>query len=71
PRGYVVGWAQPGAERWRVDFSMAETRGGFVRLVPPQSIPTPEEEPALLEPVPEDLALNEAPEPIPAEGGQP
>ncbi|MEL6664096.1 MAG: rod shape-determining protein MreC [Pseudomonadota bacterium] len=71
PRGYVVGWAQPGAERWRVDFSMAETRGGFVRLVPPQSIPTPEEEPALLEPVPEDLALNEAPEPLPAEGGQP
>ncbi|MEM1152227.1 MAG: rod shape-determining protein MreC [Pseudomonadota bacterium] len=46
PRGYVVGRARPEAAGWRVDFSKAETRGGFVRLIPPQTIPTPEEQPA-------------------------
>ncbi|MCI4645021.1 MAG: rod shape-determining protein MreC [Hyphomonadaceae bacterium] len=47
PRGYMVGAAQMREGRWRVAFSMSETRGGFVRLVPPQRIPTPEEAPAI------------------------
>lgn len=48
PRGHIVGTAvQQRDGRWRVAFSMSETRGGFVRLIPPQHIPTPEEEPAL------------------------
>lgn len=46
PRGYVVGWARAKGDAWRVEFSKAETRGGFVRLIPPQSIPTPEAQPA-------------------------
>lgn len=47
PRGIVVGRAVEDGERWRVAFSMAETRGGFVRLLPPARIPTPEENPPL------------------------
>jgi len=47
PRGLMLGRAVPTDETWRVAFTMAETRGGFVQLVPPSYIPTPEDEPAL------------------------
>lgn len=50
PRGLTVGrvfsrQARNGTKRWMVHFSLAETRGGFVRLIPPAHIPTPEEAP--------------------------
>ncbi|MEM6946657.1 MAG: rod shape-determining protein MreC [Pseudomonadota bacterium] len=70
PRGYVVGWARQSGDTWRVDFSMAETRGGFVRLVPPQSIPAPEEAPPA--PLSAELAPQEgagAPAPQPGARG--
>lgn len=54
PRGLTVGTVfaregRGGERRWRVRFSLAETRGGFVRLIPPARIPTPEDVPALAE----------------------
>mgnify|MGYP006266852785 CR=1 FL=1 len=50
PRGLTVGEVYPGPgsgdeTRWRVRFSLAETRGGFVRLIPPARIPAPEDAP--------------------------
>lgn len=47
PRGYMVGTAELRDGRWRVVFSMTETNGGFVRLIPPQRIPTPEDVPVV------------------------
>ncbi len=54
PRGLTVGKvfsrkARNGATQWMVHFSLAETRGGFVRLIPPAQIPTPEDAPASIE----------------------
>jgi rod shape-determining protein MreC len=51
PRGLTVGEVYAGEDKagqtvWRVRFSMAETRGGFVRLIPPARIPTPADSPA-------------------------
>lgn len=70
PRGLMVGRALNDGADWRVAFSMAETRGGFVRLVPPARIPppeqidVPEETEAPGEPVPEAVSesLPETPE---------
>jgi len=46
PRGLVAGhvYGEPGD--WRVRFTMNEGRGGFVRLLPPPKIPTPEDAPS-------------------------
>lgn len=47
PRGVVAGYAEKRGANWRVAYAMKEGAAGFVRLVPPASIPTPEEEPVL------------------------
>ncbi len=51
PRGLTVGEVYSGEGKagqtvWHVRFSMADTRGGFVRLIPPARIPTPADAPA-------------------------
>ncbi|MEO0817211.1 MAG: rod shape-determining protein MreC [Pseudomonadota bacterium] len=77
PRGYVIGWARAEGESWRVAFSKAETRGGFVRLIPPQTIPTPEDVPSDPSVVPDatsdDLAAaaEDVAQPVASGGGQP
>lgn len=60
PHGLMVGRAIPSDDGWRVAFTMAETRGGFVQLVPPVRIPTPEDEPVLMDlAAGDDLTLDE------------
>ncbi|MEL7451832.1 MAG: rod shape-determining protein MreC [Pseudomonadota bacterium] len=45
PRGLVAGRAVlRGGNNWRVAFAMKEARAGFVRLIPPASIPKPEDD---------------------------
>ena len=46
PRGIVAGQVVRRGEAWRVKFAMADSRGGYVRLIPRMEIPKPEEEPA-------------------------
>ncbi|MEL6286038.1 MAG: rod shape-determining protein MreC [Pseudomonadota bacterium] len=46
PRGLVAGFVYGSPRDWRVRFTMADARGGFVRLLPPPTIPSPEAEPA-------------------------
>lgn len=53
PRGIVTGYAEPRGNNWRVSYAMKEGAAGFVRLVPPIRIPTPEEVPVIEEPVEE------------------
>ncbi|MEM7661073.1 MAG: rod shape-determining protein MreC [Pseudomonadota bacterium] len=47
PRGLLAGLAERRGEDWRVRFAMREGQGGFVRLVPPASIPRPEDIPII------------------------
>lgn len=47
PRGIVAGTAELRGDNWRVPFAMKEGAAGFVRLLPPLTIPTPEEEPVI------------------------
>ncbi|MEM0985826.1 MAG: rod shape-determining protein MreC [Pseudomonadota bacterium] len=42
PRGLVAGHVFGDAGDWRVRFTMRDARGGFVRLLPPPTIPEPE-----------------------------
>ncbi|MEM7766117.1 MAG: rod shape-determining protein MreC [Pseudomonadota bacterium] len=46
PRGLVAGYVFGETGDWRVDFTMQDARGGFVRLLPPPKIPAPETRPA-------------------------
>ena len=46
PRGLMTGFVFSSGDQWRVRFTMQDARGGFVRLLPPPTIPTPEEIPA-------------------------
>ena len=55
PRGIVVGQAQPRGDDWRAIFAMKKAGAGFVRLVPPQAVSKPEEEP----PLADDVAVAE------------
>lgn len=57
PRGILVGRAAAASREWRVILAKDDVQSGFVRLLPSQDIPTPEEAPAE---VPEDLSLVEA-----------
>lgn len=50
PRGIVTGIAQKRGDAWRVPYAHQEGTVGFVRLVPPVRIPTPEEEPVVADP---------------------
>lgn len=45
PRGVVAGFAQKRGNDWRVTYAMKRGEAGFVRLVPPARIPTPEDDP--------------------------
>lgn len=45
PRGLVAGHALQRAGAWRVKFAMADSRGGYVRLIPRLEIPKPEDDP--------------------------
>lgn len=56
PRGILAGRAERKGGDWQVALALGETRGGFVRLLPPASIPKPEDEPPL---TPETLAAAE------------
>ncbi|MEO1474816.1 MAG: rod shape-determining protein MreC [Pseudomonadota bacterium] len=47
PRGLVAGLAESRGEDWRVRYAMKDGQAGFVRLVPPASIPKPEEAPII------------------------
>ena len=46
PRGIVVGEVVERGNNLRVEFGMTRGRGGFVRLMPSMTIPTPEDFPA-------------------------
>jgi len=59
PRGLVAGFAQKRGSNWRVAYAMARGEAGFVRLVPPARIPTPEEAP-LIEEAEGDVLVSEA-----------
>lgn len=63
PPGLTVGQVVPLDGGWGVAFSMAETRGGFVRLIPPLSIPAPEAEPLLADDTLAEAALQDS-EPV-------
>ena len=45
PRGIVAGYAGKRGDTWRVGYAMERGVAGFVRLLPPLRIPTPEEDP--------------------------
>ncbi|MEM9667614.1 MAG: rod shape-determining protein MreC [Pseudomonadota bacterium] len=47
PRGALAGMVERRSNNWRVIFAMQNGQGGFVRLIPPASIPTPEDQPIL------------------------
>lgn len=47
PRGLLAGYAVQRGDDWRVDYAMKRGAAGFVRLVPPLRIPTPEDEPVI------------------------
>lgn len=57
PRGILVGRSAASARGWRVILAKDDAASGFVRLLPSQAIPTPEENPP---PETEDLAIVEA-----------
>lgn len=52
PRGLVAGRAVGRGNTWRVAFAMQTARAGFVRLLPPATIPKPEDEPVIDESAP-------------------
>ena len=56
PRGIVAGFASKRGNDWRVGFAMKQGVAGFVRLMPPLAIPTPEDDPVIVEVEPEDQA---------------
>lgn len=45
PRGIVAGYAVKRGNNWRVAYAMKKGAAGFVQLMPPARIPTPEEVP--------------------------
>ena len=57
PRGIVAGRARKRGNAWRVDYAMKQGAAGFVRLLPPATISTPEEDPVVI-----DLSLAEGAE---------
>lgn len=57
PRGVLVGRGFEAGRGWRVALAKDQARSGFVRLVPPQSIPKPEDDPV---PAIDDLTVVEA-----------
>ena len=59
PRGLVAGFAEKRGASWRVAYAMERGEAGFVRLVPPARIPTPEEEP-IIEEAKDDVLVSEA-----------
>lgn len=50
PRGIVTGYVHRTGDNWRVEFAKDKARGGFIRLIPPRSIPVPTSEPDLEDP---------------------
>lgn len=64
PRGILAGIAVKRGEDWRMPYAMNAGTAGFVRLLPPAIIPTPEQEPVIAEPsevIAEDTPLASAP----------
>ncbi|MEO1015520.1 MAG: rod shape-determining protein MreC [Pseudomonadota bacterium] len=57
PRGIVAGIALQDGDAWRVALAMDAGDTGFVRLLPPFSIPAPEEEPVADEIAPTDTSV--------------
>lgn len=59
PRGLLAGLAERRGGDWRVRFAMLNGQGGFVRLVPPASIPKPEDVPVIEDESIEDESIEE------------
>lgn len=59
PRGILAGRTEQRGNTWRVRFAMKDGTAGFVRLLPPLLIPTPEDEPVLIVPTDEEAVPSE------------